>query len=1012
MCGRNGQFEERENMKRILSLGIALVATALGQNVLAGPFTAGNLVIYRVGDGTSLLTNRGNRVFLDEYRPLTNSLGVVTNLDLIQSVMLPTNYFGANSPLIAVGTAFGNGLITRSVDGRFILVCGYGATLGQFTNFSLQSATSIEAPRVVGLVDGNGNIDTTTTQTNFFSSEEMRSAASTDGTNIWLSGSGDNQGGVRYTTRGSGDSTRLSSFATNLRQLNISSNKLYLSAQTGATRLALLTNDTSNIPTTTNNVFIANLSGITSSNLTSPWAFVLFKLKAGGSDPLDTLYVADATAGAVLKFSLVGTNWVNNGSILAFGAVGLAGRMRIDGSTTNVDLFITGGGSVGSGSDNLYTFIDSTGYNGDPSGDANGNIPTTSGSNKRFLGLVFAPVGGETFPSGPGQISVGPKFGLFANGFPGCSVLQTQTYSIANVGTVSVTWSATQDVNWVTVTPASGSLASGGSVTVSAFFNANVNSLSVGTNTATITFTNTTSAPNNLGTTTRAVRLILNDQTITPTTDFSPAGDVGSYTPSNRAYTVTTGPAITLVVSKTASWMNLNGAAVNAATVSLGACSSAIITVSVNVANANALTHGFYGDDIVFSNVTASTVIGTRNATLSKGFTFWSDDFSTFEEGALLGQKGWLLNNAGSGGATLTVQGGAVVLPPDQSTIGEWLFKNFPLTGGCGSNALPNIPVFAGMLVKPTKVSATNAVYFATFFNFNNGSLGGGTSGCAIGAPNGFTTFQLAVQSLDAGFTNFVLAARTSQQGGTPYFRSTTSWPIGTTLRVVMMTDVNFTNTTVYVNPTSDNLGAQTPAVVASNTAGFTLDVDVGSFGLRNFGGATPTSGELVYKLSVSTNYADVYNFITSGAPPSDPFTTWQSQYFGCTGCAQAQGGADPDGDGMSNTNEFLAGFNPTNNAAYVHVISVAKTGSTNMTVTYLGASGNSTTTPPLASRTNVLEFTTGTGNGSYTSTNFVSANQTNVLSGGTGLGAVSSFVHTNGATGATRYYRIRVLVP
>lgn len=149
-----------------------------------------------------------------------------------------------------------------------------------------------------------------------------------------------------------------------------------------------------------------------------------------------------------------------------------------------------------------------------------------------------------------------------------------------------------------------------------------------------------------------------------------------------------------------------------------------------------------------------------------------------------------------------------------------------------------------------------------------------------------------------------------------------------------------------------------------------------------------------------------------SGSGPTDPFTTWQSQYFAGGGSnTNAAPGADPDFDGMSNTNEFLAGFNPTNNAARLKIINVAKSG-TNIVVTYLGADGNSTTTPPMLSRTNVLEFTLGTGNGSYTSTNFTSTGQSNVLSGGTGLGTITSFVDTNGASGATKYYRVRVLVP
>ncbi len=80
--------------------------------------------------------------------------------------------------------------------------------------------------------------------------------------------------------------------------------------------------------------------------------------------------------------------------------------------------------------------------------------------------------------------------------------------------------------------------------------------------------------------------------------------------------------------------------------------------------------------------------------------------------------------------------------------------------------------------------------------------------------------------------------------------------------------------------------------------------------------------------------------------------------------------------------------------------------------VIYLGANGDSTWSPGFASRTNVLEFTTGTGNGSYTNS-FVSADQTNILSGGTGSGVVTNMVDSGGATNVpSRYYRVKVLTP
>ncbi len=149
----------------------------------------------------------------------------------------------------------------------------------------------------------------------------------------------------------------------------------------------------------------------------------------------------------------------------------------------------------------------------------------------------------------------------------------------------------------------------------------------------------------------------------------------------------------------------------------------------------------------------------------------------------------------------------------------------------------------------------------------------------------------------------------------------------------------------------------------------------------------------------------------------TDPFAVWQNQYFTSgelTNPAFSGPGADPFGKGMSNTNQFLAGFNPTNAAAYVHIISIAATnGGTNVFVSYLGASGDSSRMPPLGSRTNVLEFTVGTANGSYNSNNFASTGVTNVLMGGVGLGTLTNMVDLGGATNKpSRYYRVRVLVP
>jgi fibronectin-binding autotransporter adhesin len=173
--------------------------------------------------------------------------------------------------------------------------------------------------------------------------------------------------------------------------------------------------------------------------------------------------------------------------------------------------------------------------------------------------------------------------------------------------------------------------------------------------------------------------------------------------------------------------------------------------------------------------------------------------------------------------------------------------------------------------------------------------------------------------------------------------------------------------------------------------------------------GSTPIAGPTY---TISTNTPGQVNLVVTGGS-SNPFTTWQLQYFGSTSCALCGGNASYTGDGMSNTNKFLAGFNPTNSAAYLHVVTIAKTNNnTDVRVTYLGANGDSTSPLDILSRTNVLEFTTGTANGSYTN-NFLPTGQTNVLSGGTGLGVVTNMVDSGGATNKpSRYYRVRVLLP
>jgi hypothetical protein len=207
------------------------------------------------------------------------------------------------------------------------------------------------------------------------------------------------------------------------------------------------------------------------------------------------------------------------------------------------------------------------------------------------------------------------------------------------------------------------------------------------------------------------------------------------------------------------------------------------------------------------------------------------------------------------------------------------------------------------------------------------------------------------------------------------------------------------------------NLGG---TINVTANAGFTATTYT-LFTHTNVVGGTLTVGTMPvgYTGVISTNTVPLVQLIVSpSGGGGDAYTTWKTLYFNGSTLSSA-GGADPLGKGMSNTNQFLAGFNPTNAAAYVHITGIAKTNAnTDIRVDYLGASGDSTYTGGPGSRTNVLEFTTGAG-GNYNSNSFVSTGRTNILSGGTGLGTLTNMVDPGGATaGAARYYRVRVLVP
>jgi hypothetical protein len=339
----------------------------------AAPFTPGNIAVCRIGDGVAALSSAATATFIDEY---------TTAGTLVQSVALPTAVSGLNQILTNSGTGTTDCSITRSANGRYLVITGYSAATGTLAVAGTATATN---PRVIGTIDPNGVIDTSTTTTSF-SANAIRSAASNDGLQFWFLGA--NTGIVYNTLGGSGAGTVVSSTITNNRVVNIFGGQLYAAHASGTT-LARIGTIGTGLPTTADS--FTGLPGYLI-NAGSNYGFYFADLDAGVAGN-DTLYVADDSAttgsggGGIKKFSLVAGNWTYNGTfpasvtpaIPATTFRGLTGRV----SGTTATLFATRNGTQ------IASFVDSTGYNVAPT--AVPALVSTAATNTAYRGIVTAP---------------------------------------------------------------------------------------------------------------------------------------------------------------------------------------------------------------------------------------------------------------------------------------------------------------------------------------------------------------------------------------------------------------------------------------------------------------------------------------------------------------------------------------------------------------------------------------------------------------------------------------------
>lgn len=359
-------------ISRLLSVA-ALLSCSLAAQL---PFTYGDLVVVRIGDGTAALTNASTAVFVEEYTPAGT---------LVQSIPLPIAASGSNRALTMSGTATSEGFLNVSANGFYLTLAGYDMAPG---TASIATSPVLTANRVIGRLDIVGTVDTTTALTDAYDTRNIRSVYSDDGQRFWTTGSAE---GVRF-VNALGDTTSLPlgvGAPTNLRVVTSYFGDLYVSSATGL--FQGVSQYGTGLPTTTGQA-PALLSGFPTATGPSNYDYFF-------ASP-DTLYVADDSAngtGGIQKWAQSGGAWTLQYTLslsATSGCRGLSGFTQ-NGTTT---LYAT---SVTSGATAIVSVVD-TG----PTSVVNSIVPAPT--NTRFAGLrYFGPTGNwQRYPDSCGLAGI------------------------------------------------------------------------------------------------------------------------------------------------------------------------------------------------------------------------------------------------------------------------------------------------------------------------------------------------------------------------------------------------------------------------------------------------------------------------------------------------------------------------------------------------------------------------------------------------------------------------------
>jgi hypothetical protein len=374
------------------------MALLAGGIVEAQSFSAGNVVVSLVGDGTTSITTGTVAVpiTLTEYTTSGSLTGA--------SVMLPTVDAGANYAITGGMTSTSFGFLKRSVDGNYLTITGAATPAG--TGGSV-FGNGLFPNRTIARVDAARTVDSSTRFN--AAGTTPRSVVTTTGTDFWWSGDtgSGSTGGIRYLTLGSTSSGVALAQGTgasattvgqpapvpfNSRVVNIFNGQLYGSSGVGvgsgtsAVSFRGVFNVGTGLPTAANQLGSLIVGSGTGNAGLQDSAYDFYFADAS------TLYVGDddttaPATGGITKWLLSGTTWTKTWLALPAGATGVRALAGVtDTGSGTVELY--GITAVASGQTALVKLSDTLSGTVAPSYTTLVTAPT----NYLFRGVSIAPV--------------------------------------------------------------------------------------------------------------------------------------------------------------------------------------------------------------------------------------------------------------------------------------------------------------------------------------------------------------------------------------------------------------------------------------------------------------------------------------------------------------------------------------------------------------------------------------------------------------------------------------------